>query len=263
MCSSCGAFQPATVNPPEPAPTAPSDRARTRPRNEQAPPTLPTWPTTHRPTPARRRSGRARTVAVVALIAALAAAAAYGFLADRDDSGDASGDRAELVRGFCANPRPLADEGDLAAFEPGTGAVAYAQLPQPASSTDPDGSRVLQVSPVVGRPNLTLDASIGLVSLAVCVEETMSTPSAGSCEFRVTTVGALGEEAEADLAETSFDARIYELRTARVLARGTITTPVDRCPPFAFVDADTVSNSLTDELITAWIGQELPGGVPR
>lgn len=216
-------------------------------------------------------------VLVVALVAAAVGGAAY--LRNRDDGSDASSSaasgstgsasgakadsRTEAIRRFCDDPRPLTGPGTIAAFTPGAGAVAYAQLPQPASSTEPAASRVLQVSPEVGKPNLTLSGSVNLVSLAVCVQQQSSTKVTGTCSYELTNPSSIGQKATAPLLVTTFRARLIELRTAKTLSRGTITTAVDRCPTYAYIGGKGVSNPLTDDELVFWLAKQLPGGVPR
>ncbi len=210
-------------------------------------------------------------VLVVACLAAALGGAAY--LRNRDDGGSSSSSsasssskpnsRADAVRRFCDDPRPLTGPGTIATFTPGAGAVAYAQLPQPASSTEPAGSRVLQVSPKVGTPNLSLSGSINLVSLAVCVQQQSSTKVTGTCSYELTNPSSIGEKATAPLLRTTFRARIIELRTAKTLSTGTITTAVDRCPTYAYIGGKGVSNPLTNDELVFWLAKQLPGGMPR
>ena len=171
--------------------------------------------------------------------------------------------RVALVRGFCADDRALGASSGVVGFKPGTGAVAYVQLPQPASSTEPAGSRVVQVSPIVGKPNLSLAKSINLVSLAACVDERASAVVPGTCDYDLTNPSSVGTSATAKLVKTSYRVRLIEMRTGKTLTSGTIATPTDACPAFAFIGGDGVSNPLTDTLILKWVGQHLPAGHPR
>ena len=177
-------------------------------------------------------------------------------------AGSSSDPRPDLVRGYCDDPRPLTGPGTIATFTPGAGTVAFVQFPQPASSTEEAGERVVQVSPEIGKPNLSLDASINLVSLAVCVDQTGSRAVTGTCDYDLTNPSNVGECASADLLQTTYRVRMIELRTGKVLARGSLETPTDTCPDYAYIGGKGVSNPMTEDLILGWIGKHLVKGQP-
>ena len=274
VCPGCGRLQPgtapATPQPPTDRPAGPTI----------APATIGPIPM-HDPQPVaartaapRRSSSRTAVVVLVVLACLGAIAAGVWYLDDRsssDDAGAAKGGttttstddpRPALVRGYCDDPRPLTGPGKIPTFTPGAGAVAYVQMPQPASSTDEAGERVVQVSPTVGKPNLDLAASMNLVSLAVCLDQTSSKAVTGTCEYELTNPKDLGEPAEADLLETTYRIRLIELRTGKALAKGTLSTGTDSCPEFAVIGGKGVSNALTEQAILGWIGQHLVNGQP-
>lgn len=253
------------------------------------PPVAPMAPATTGRAAKRRRSSSAgpilAVVVVVGLIAAVIGGAIYLDQRDEDSSatkgsgssanagasgtaatsskgGDADDPRPDLVRGYCDDPRPLTGPGTIAAFKPGAGTVAFVQFPQPASSTEEAGERVVQVSPTIGKPNLSLDASINLVSLAVCVDQTGSRAVTGTCDYDLTNPSSVGESETAKLLKTTYRVRLIELRTGKVLARGTVDTPTDRCPDYAYIGGKGVSNPMTEELILGWIGEHLVNGQP-
>lgn len=214
-------------------------------------------------------------IVVLAVIAGVAAGAVYLDHRNNDDTsaspstsskgttkGSSSDPRPGLVRGYCANPRPLTGPGKIATFTPGAGTVAYVEFPQPASTTEEAGERVVQVSPKIGRPNLDLDASINLVSLAVCVDQTGSREVPGSCDYDLTNPSSVGQSASAKLLETTYRVRMIELRTGKTLARGTVKTPTDTCPEYAYIGGKGVSNPVTEDLLLGWIGQHLVAGKP-
>ena len=177
-------------------------------------------------------------------------------------AGKGADPRTAAVLGFCQDHRAVRDPEGVAPFAPGKGAVAYVELPQPASTTAPAGSRVVQVSPIVGKPNLSLDKSIALVSVAVCVDQSASTRVQGTCDYELTNKSSLGEEASARLLKTTFRARAYEIRTGKLLTSGTIETATDRCPDYAFIGGKGVSNPLTEAEVVDWLEASFPGGVP-
>ena len=214
-------------------------------------------------------------VLLVAALAITAAGGAWAYLQDDDspttapaartvDPSDvaAPGEdpRAELVRGFCADPGALGD--DLAGFVPGEGAVAYVQVPQPPSSTEPVDNVVVQVSPTVGEPTLSLGAAINLVSVAVCTEQTATEPTVATCDFELTNPDAIGEERTAPLLADTYRLRLHDLRSGEVLAEGELTSDVATCPRLAYLDVDGVSNALPTSQVLAWIALQVPGIVP-
>lgn len=285
VCPACGALQRARQRPTGPAATPAGAPAGATPRPDPIgapwqparPPRVVVAPTaaakatpTGTPkastTPPGRRS---RPIGVVAMVVvAVLAIGSVALLVTRDDreSPDASAPkgtgRSAAVRGFCDDPRPLRGPGTIATFTPGSGTVAYASLPQPPSGTEPSEEVVLQASPIVGEPDLRLERSIDLVSLAVCISPTRSTTTAGRCSYRVTTPGSLGDEATEKLVRTTYEVRIVELRTAKAIAEGTIDSAVDRCPEFARLTGKGVANALTPGDVAAFIGLQMPGGVP-
>ena len=213
-------------------------------------------------------------VGVVIVVIACLGAAAFGAMELRDydtssttatkAAASANADpRTAAVLAFCGNRKPIRDPEGVAPFVPGKGAVAYAQLPQPASSTEEAGSRVLQVSPVIGNPNLSLEKSIALVNVAVCVDQSASTPAQGTCDYDLTNPSSVGQKATSRLLKTTYRAKVYEMRTGKLLTSGTLSTPVDRCPGYAYIGGKGVSNPLTEAALVAWLGQHLVGGVPQ
>lgn len=284
VCPSCGTLQPGLR---QPGATGPADTARAAPAiaprtirataPAAAPPTNVARSTTSRAT-GRRRSPLTAILAVLLIVACLVGIVVGAMYFDEKDAEDNAGDapttnaeepadsddpRPELVREYCDDPRQLTGPGQIAKFVPGTGTVAYVQLPQPASTTDEASEFAVQASPTVGDPNLSLDESINLVSMVVCVEQSASEAAGGTCDYELTNPDSIGESASAKLLETTFRVRLYELRTGAELAKGTVSTPTDRCPEFAFVDGTGVSNPLTEDLLLAWIAENLPNGQPR
>ena len=208
VCPSCGTLQPGLR---QPGATGPADTARTAPpiaprtiratAPAAAPPTTVARTTTSRAT-GRRRSPLTAILAVLLIVACLVGIVVGAMYFDEKDAQDNAGNadnaettnadepadsddpRPELVREYCDDPRQLTGPGQIAKFLPGTGAVAYVQLPQPASTTDEAGEFAVQASPTVGDPNLSLDESINLVSMAVCVEQSASEEAGWNVRLR-------------------------------------------------------------------------------
>jgi hypothetical protein len=229
------------------------------------------------PSSGRRTARRAIGAVLVAALAIAAIGSGWAYLRDRDDAPEQAAPtvstddadevaepgedpRAELVRGFCDDPRALGDE--MAEFVPGQGAVAYVQVPQPASSTTPVDNLTVQVAPTVGEPTLELPAAINLVSLAVCTDLTSSEPTTTTCDFELTNPGSIGEEQTAPLAADAYELRLYELRTGEVLAEGELTSAIDRCPELAYLDGDVVANPLPQSEVLTWIAFQSPTLAP-
>lgn len=208
---------------------------------------------TARPTP--RRGGRAALAVAAVVVLVGGAVGAWWFL--RDDP--TRGDLATRVERYCEQPRAL---DDATPFQPGQPAAAHIEVPQPESSTEPPGALTAPASPSVGDPSLDLEASIGLVSLGVCVTPTSTEATDGTCEYRLTNPTDRGEEASARLEATTFTAELYDLHSGDVLATGELTTAVDRCPEFAVLDGERVSNPLEAGVVLLWLSSVLPGGVP-
>ncbi|MFN8019002.1 MAG: hypothetical protein U0P45_12895 [Acidimicrobiales bacterium] len=223
-------------------------------------------------TPSRgaRRRPWVTVVVVLVVLACLGGAVAGATYLDRKDQDQAAttdakastDPRAAAVQQFCDDHQAVRDPAGIPTFAPGKGAVAYVQLPQPASSTEPVSTRVVQVSPIIGKPNLSLEKSIALVSVAVCVDQSSSTRAKGTCDYELTNPSSLGEDASARLLKTTFRVRAYEVHTGKLLTSGTIETPVDRCPGYAYIGGKGVSNPLTEAAVLAWLGDHFPGGVP-
>lgn len=198
-------------------------------------------------------------VAAVVLVALLVGAGALIVLGREDEPApSASADRVEAVRSFCASPSALGDE--VPAWDPSEAGIAFVEHPQPPSSTRPDDEIVVQVAPTLGSPVLTLDASADLVNVALCLEEGVTAAAGGTCTFELTNPGDLGVEVSRPLDRTTYEATLYELRTAEVLSSGPISTPTDACPDFAFTDGDGVSTPLTTEQLVAWLAANVPTG---
>jgi hypothetical protein len=192
---------------------------------------------------------------VVVVVLLGGAAGAWWFL--RDDP--TRGDLATRVERYCEQPRAI---DDATPFEPGQPAAAHIELPQPASSTEPPGEVTAPASPSVGDPTLDLEASLGLVSLGVCVSPAGTEATEGTCEYRLTNRANRGEETSTRLEATTFTAELYDLHTGDVLASGELTTATDRCPEFAVLGSDRVSNPLEVGAVLLWLATVLPGGVP-
>ncbi len=194
---------------------------------------------------------------VALVLAALAGAVAVAVHLD-DEQGPAVGDDpVAAIEGFCDHPRPLAEAG-VPAYRPGGAGVAYIPLPRPSSSTRPAEAVTVQVAPEVGDPTLDLDASVALVSVGVCVDQTGSEQTGGTCDYEVTTEGSLGKEVTVDLEQAAYEIKAYDLAGGEVLASGSLDSPVDRCPDQAFVDGDSVANALSTEEVLAWVAFNLP-----
>jgi len=205
---------------------------------------------------------------MVIVVAVIGTAAVVGGLRyrDRQRQDDATkpgaDSRPALIEGFCADPKPLTSPGTIATFTPGAGAVAFVEVPQPASSTDPVENVVAQVSPTVGDPTLQLAASVDLVSLAVCVDQTGSTKTGTTCRYELTNPSSVGERDEAPLLETSYRVRVMELRTGKAVATGNLTSSTEACPEYAYIGGKGVSAALTPEQVLGWVGEHLAGGQP-
>lgn len=223
--------------------------------------------------PAETIGGRRRRPVLVAAVVASIALAAVGAWALAVDGEDATArptptlapgsGRAAAVRRSCAAPHPWTGPGTIARFTPGAGAVAYAALPPSPTSTDPPQEVVLQVSPEVGQPTLTLEGSIDLVSLAVCVRQTRTTGTDATCTYEVTTPGGrLGDRVRKGLRVTTYRAEIVDLRTGKVLASSTTDSARDRCPQFATLDRSWVADPLSADDLIAWLNLQMPGGIP-
>lgn len=205
--------------------------------------------------PAPRRRGRAVLAVAAVLVLVGGAVGAWWLL--RDDP--TQGDLATRVERYCEQPRAL---DDATPFQPGQPAAAHIEVPQPESSTEPPSALTAPASPSVGDPSLDLEASIGLVSLRVCVTPAGTEPTEGSCEYRFTNPDDRGEQTSAQLEATTFTAELYDLHTGEVLASGELATATDRCPEFAVLDGGRVSNPLDPGVVLLWLSGVLPGGVP-
>ncbi|MCB1039936.1 MAG: hypothetical protein KDA94_10485, partial [Acidimicrobiales bacterium] len=223
--------------------------------------------------PARRNPVRTTVAVLVVLLVAAAAIALLG----RGDDSKATTDTSEvdaattvgtidesspasLVRSFCGDPRPLGSS--IATFEPGAVAVGFAPIPDPTSSTQEGAEVVLQVSPEVGEPTLQLDASVALVSVGICLEETGAEGTGTSCAYELTNTDDLGEDASSELQAVTYEATAYALSTGEALTTGTIVSDAQACPEFAFTDGDGVSNPITGADVATWVRDAMPGGIP-
>jgi hypothetical protein len=209
------------------------------------------------PWSAPRRRGR--TGLGIFLVLAIAAGAGAWWML-RDDGYQEGNTTVARVERFCGKPRALGDE--VAEFVPGQPAAAHLQVPQPMSSMEEPSGVTAPASPSAGEPTLDLDASIGLVSLAVCLSEESSEPSGGNCDYELTNSDDRGRLVRAPLLATTYQAQLYELRSGSVLASGEVTTAVDECPELAYVEVEGVSNPLPAEAVVLWMASQLPGGIP-
>jgi hypothetical protein len=196
----------------------------------------------------------------VVVLALVAGVAGVGWVVMGEDRWGSDGSLTSKVERYCSNPRSLGDE--VTPFSPGQPAAAHIDLPQPSSSLEQRRTLTAPASPQVGAPTLDLDASIGLVSLAVCLAEEASEPAGGTCDYRLTNRSSLGEPASAPLLATTYRAEIYDLRSGEVLTSGELQTPADRCPELAYISDDGVSNSLDENVVMLWLASKLPGGIP-
>lgn len=203
------------------------------------------------------------TLAVLAVLGAIVGAAVAidrrsddGGAAVPSDEGDT--DLAAAIRGFCADPGPLDVDPAPPAFQPGQVAIAHVSIPRPRSSTEPEGELVLEVSPQVGTPRTELDGLEGLVGLAACFDRPRTERTESTCDYELTTPGSIGDRRSADLVQTTYRGRLFDLGTGEVLAEGEASTPIDACPSFAFVGDDGVSLPLGAEAVLIWLSQRMP-----
>lgn len=200
---------------------------------------------------------------IVAVVLALAALGGGIAIAQRVDERETAeqverdATAGDVVRGWCDDPRPWSGPGTVASYVPGEGAVAFLEVPTPASALEASEPVVMQIAPQVTDDALDLDEAVSYVSLAVCVSQTGTAPTDLACRYELTNKSELGEEDTVPLVETTYRARIRVLDTAKVVATGNLTSTTDACPEEAYMVPSGVSNPLTSDQVIEWAATEL------
>lgn len=200
-------------------------------------------------------------VAVVVVLAILGGGIAVAQRIDEQDAAEQAereATAADVVRGWCDDPRPWTGPGTIAPYAPGEGAVAFIDVPTPASALAASEPVVMQIAPTVTDDPLDLDEAVSYVSLAVCVSQTGTSPTDLACRYELTNKSELGDEDSVPLVETTYRARIRVLETAEVVATGNLSSATDACPQEAYLVPSGVSNPLTSEQIIEWAAGEIP-----